>query len=410
MDIEYNVLSALLYDPKQIPKVELKEEWFFGSKNKEIARVLLDENVNMVEPLALYEEIKRRNHLTLITAEHLDNMSIDGYGVKLEEVIPTLKKRFYQERFDSASRKYANAPNLDNFDLMKDALRELEELERPEDDGKLNETIEGLLTELEEGLDPGIQTYPKVDAILGGGIIGGTLLTIGARPGVGKTAFAINLAMEAMIKQPNLVVDFFTLEMSKMQMTKRFVSRICEINSMKFRNPKLALREDEKAKVVASGFKLMESELRVHDSMFNINQIERQIRRRHYESDGKPYIAIVDYLGLVEASDTRKPRHEQVGEITRKLKMITNELDIPIILLSQLNRSIESRQDKTPNLSDLRESGSVEQDSSVVMFIHRDSEDENITVLDVAKNREGFVGEIDFNFIKSKMYFEEISN
>ena len=410
MDIEYNVLSALLYDPKQIPKVEMKEEWFFGSKNKEIAKVLLDENINMVEPLALYEEIKRRNHLTLITAEHLDNMSIDGYGVKLEEVIPTLKKRFYQERFDSASRKYANAPNLDNFDLMKDALRELEELERPEDDGKLNETIEGLLTELEEGLDPGIQTYPKVDAILGGGIIGGTLLTIGARPGVGKTAFAINLAMEAMIKQPNLVVDFFTLEMSKMQMTKRFVSRICEINSMKFRNPKLALREDEKAKVVASGFKLMESELRVHDSMFNINQIERQIRRRHYESDGKPYIAIVDYLGLVEASDTRKPRHEQVGEITRKLKMITNELDIPIILLSQLNRSIESRQDKTPNLSDLRESGSVEQDSSVVMFIHRDSEDENITVLDVAKNREGFVGEIDFNFIKSKMYFEEISN
>lgn len=410
MDIEYNVLSALLYDPKQIPKVELKEEWFFGGRNKEIARVLLDENVNMVEPLALYEEIKRRNHLTLITAEHLDNMSIDGYGVKLEEVIPTLKKRFYQERFDSASRKYANAPNLDNFDLMKDALRELEELERPEDDGKLNETIEGLLTELEEGLDPGIQTYPKVDAILGGGIIGGTLLTIGARPGVGKTAFAINLAMEAMIKQPNLVVDFFTLEMSKMQMTKRFVSRICEINSMKFRNPKLALREDEKAKVVASGFKLMESELRVHDSMFNINQIERQIRRRHYESDGKPYIAIVDYLGLVEASDTRKPRHEQVGEITRKLKMITNELDIPIILLSQLNRSIESRQNKTPNLSDLRESGSVEQDSSVVMFIHRDSEDENITVLDVAKNREGFVGEIDFNFIKSKMYFEEIRN
>src|SRR5574344_586963 len=109
MDIEYSVLSALLYDPKQIPKVELKEEWFFGSKNKEIARVLLDENVNMVEPLALYEEIRRRNHLTLITAEHLDNMSIDGYGVKLEEVIPTLKKRFYQERFDSASRKYANA-------------------------------------------------------------------------------------------------------------------------------------------------------------------------------------------------------------------------------------------------------------------------------------------------------------
>ncbi|MBS7390629.1 MAG: DnaB-like helicase C-terminal domain-containing protein, partial [Fibrobacter sp.] len=237
----------------------------------------------------------------------------------------------------------------------------------------------------------------------------GMLITIGARPGVGKTAYAINLAMEAMNRQPDLAVDFFTLEMSKIQMIKRFISRMCEINSMKFRNPKLTLKSDEKAKVTASGFQLLGSELRVHDSMFHIREIERQIRRRHYEVKGKPYIAFVDYLGLVEASDTRQPRHIQVGEITRTLKILTNELNIPIVLLSQLNRAVENRQDKKPNLSDLRESGSVEQDSNVVMFLHEDGEDEGKTIVSVAKNREGFTGDIEYRFLKSKMYFEEVA-
>ena len=101
--------------------------------------------------------------------------------------------------------------------------------------------------------------------------------------------------------------------------------------------------------------------------------------------------------------------HIQVGEITRTLKILTNELNIPIILLSQLNRAVENRQDKKPNLSDLRESGSVEQDSNVVMFLHEDGEDEGKTIVSVAKNREGFTGDIEYRFLKSKMYFEEVA-
>ena len=409
MKIEYDTLAALIYQPEDIAKTELKPEWFFEQRNKEIAEALLHESKNMIEPNVLFESIRNHNPSTLVDPKFLEDMKIDGYGVDVEENAIALKKRYYKERFDNASRKYASYPSGGNFELMKDALRELEELEKPEDDGKLNGTIDRLLEELETEIEPGILSYPKIDDIFGGGMFGGMLITIGARPGVGKTAYAINLAMEAMNRQPDLAVDFFTLEMSKIQMIKRFISRMCEINSMKFRNPKLTLKSDEKAKVTASGFQLLGSELRVHDSMFHIREIERQIRRRHYEVKGKPYIAFVDYLGLVEASDTRQPRHIQVGEITRTLKMLTNELDIPIVLLSQLNRAVENRQDKKPNLSDLRESGSVEQDSNVVMFLHEDGEDEGKTIVSVAKNREGFTGDIEYRFLKSKMYFEEVA-
>lgn len=408
MKIEHDTLSALLYKPEEIARTDLRSEWFFDESYKEIATVLIESKGKMVEPNVLCEKIRSHNPYTLVTAQQLEDMRVDGFGVNLKENAEGLKYRFYKERFDEASRKYASTPDKWNFYAMKDALRELEELEKPEDDGSLDKAIGHLLNELETEIEPGILTYPKIDDILGGGIYGGMLVTIGARPGVGKTAYGMNIALEAMKHQPGLVVDFFTLEMSKVQMVKRFISRMCDINSMKFRNPKLTLKEQEKAKVTASGFELLNSELRIHDSMFHIREIERQIRRRHHENKGKPYIVFVDYLGLVEASDSRQQRHLQVGEITRTLKILTNELNIPVILFSQLNRAVESRQSKKPNLSDLRESGSVEQDSNVVMFLYQDEEDESKTIVSVAKNREGFTGDIEYNFLKSKMYFEEL--
>lgn len=409
MKLEYDTLAALLYRPKEIPVTELSPNWFFDRRNREIATALIDTDPSTLEVNALHEDIRKRNPNTLVDANFLEDMRIDGFGIELGSNAELLKQRYYKERFDKASREYARMPDEHNLMAMKDALRELEELEKPEDDGKLDGTIEQLFEQLEKEAETGIKTFPKLDFIFGGGMFGGQLIIIGARPAVGKTAFTLNLADNAMLQQPDLQVDFFTLEMNKMQMVQRFISKMTEVNSMKFRNPKLSLRKDEKAKVTASGVKLMQSNLRVHDSMFNIREIERQIRRRHYESDGKPYIAFVDYLGLIDSGDNRQPRHVQVGEITRIFKMLTNELNIPIVLLSQLNRGIEGRQDKKPNLSDLRESGSVEQDANIVMFLHEDLETER-TILSVAKNREGFTGDIEYEFLKSKMLFLEATS
>ena len=177
-----------------------------------------------------------------------------------------------------------------------------------------------------------------------------------------NTAFGVNLAIEAVEKQPDISIDFFTLEMSKKQMVNRFISRIGEINSYKLRNPNSQLDANEKQKVISATSILLNSNFKIHDKLFSLGQIERRIRKSHFEADGKPYVAFVDYLGLIDVSDTKQPRHVQIGEITRTMKILTNELDIPIVLFTQLNRGIESRQDKEPLLSDIRESGSVEQD------------------------------------------------
>lgn len=406
MKIEHDTVAALLYRPEDIARTELKADWFFEPRYKEIISALLNSNKKQITPNTLYESIKLNNPNTLLDANFIEDVRIDGYGIEVDENAKTLKKRYYKERFDMASRKYAGLPNKQNFYEMKDALRELEELEQPEDDGSLDNAVAHLLEELETTIDPGILTYPKINDILGGGITGGMLITIGAKTGFGKTAFGLNLAVEAIKQQPKLAVDFFTLEMNKGQMLKRFVSRLTEINSMKFRNPKLTLKDDEKAKVTAKGFELLNTGLRIHDSIFNIGDIERQIRRRHYESKGSPYIAFIDYLGLIQAADTRQQRYLQVGEITRTLKLLTNELNIPIVIFSQLNRNTENKD--RPTLADLRESASIEQDSNVVIFLFGDSEDESKTIVNFAKNREGFVGDIEYHFLKSKMYFEEI--
>lgn len=223
-----------------------------------------------------------------------------------------------------------------------------------------------------------------------------------------NTAFGINIAVEAMLQQQDIHIDFFTLEMSKKQMLNRFISRLSEINSYNLRDPYKRLDAKQKDSVISTTSLLLNSHFRIHDKLFELNQIARRIRKSHYEANGKPYIAFIDYLGLIDVKDQRQPRHVQVGEITRTMKILTNELDIPIILFTQLNRGIEARQDKEPVLSDIRESGAVEQDSNVVMFLSEPKDQNHNTDVIVAKNREGSLRKLRFNFLKSKMYFEEV--
>lgn len=409
MKLEQQVVSSLLFKPSEIKNVDIDLSWFVDKSNKEIVEAIIDTDGNERDILLLAEHIKNSHPMTKVDDEYIYNLSsMATTSAYLPRYIKELESRYVKNRLVVASERFTNNPTEKNKDAMQERMMELESLSIEEDTGSLKSTVEEIYHSLEYKSEPGILTYPSIDNVLGGGMFGGTLITIGARPGVGKTAFGINLAVEAMIKQPGLHTDFFTLEMSKKQMLNRFISKLSRINSYDLRDPFERLDAKQKASVIDSTTILLNNHFRIHDKCFELNQIARRIRKSHYEADGNPYIAFVDYLGLIGVKDQKQPRHVQVGEITRVMKMLTNELDIPIVLFTQLNRGIEARQDKEPLLSDIRESGAVEQDSNVVMFLSEPVEQQHNTDVVVAKNREGSLRKLRFNFLKSKMDFLEV--
>ena len=405
--IEKEIVSGLLFKPNKIKTLNVEPKWFARKELREIVdtmQKLKEPNLTMGE---LLEEIQALYPLTSNTLDTLDNLRSEGIGKDLESLEDRLHKRYLSDQVARASADYAAYPDPKNFEKLQRAMDKKIEAETVENDGTLDKAFEDLFYKLENDVEQGIRTYPRIDDTLGGGMRGGMLITIGARTGVGKTAYGINLAIQALTKQKDMRMDFYTLEMSQGQMLDRFISRLSEINSYKLRNPNKTLTDNEKGLIKAKSQELLNSHLRIYDTKFNLRDIEIEIRRRHSEARGKPYIAFIDYLQLVEVNTSSDQRHLIVGEITRRLKLLTNELDIPIIVFAQLSRGIESRQDKTPVLADLRESGSIEQDSNVVMFLHQDEETDE-TIVTVAKNREGFTGDIRYRFLKTKMYFQEL--
>lgn len=409
MGLERNFVAGLLYKPSEIKNIEVNPSWFADKTYKEIINVIVETNGDENDILVIAEKIRDNNPLTTVSDEYIYDISTYAVtSAHLPKYAKELEYRYVKDRLVIASNKFGLNPTDENKNKMQEWVMKLDQTQSEEDSGSLDETVEDIYYSLEHQSEPGILTYPTIDQTLGGGMFGGTLITIGARPGVGKTAFGINLAIEAMLKQPKLNTDFFTLEMSKKQMLNRFISRIGEINSYDLRDPYNNLDKKQKSKVVDVTTLMLSSNFKIHDKLFELNQIARRIRKSHYEANGEPYIAFIDYLGLIDVKDQKQPRHVQVGQITRMMKMLTNELDIPIVLFTQLNRGIESRQDKEPMLSDIRESGSVEQDSNVVIFLSEPIDQNHNTDVIVAKNREGSLRKLRFNFLKSKMYFEEV--
>lgn len=410
LELENKITGAAIYDFSLFNRYELKPEWMFDKVNRSIIEALGEREEGYADYSELVMDIKSVDPLSPVTEDTIERLSYHYFDVKdYSKGVHLLKRRYLSERIRQANEEYLNQPDKQNLMKLQDRIRALDELEETEDDGSLDSAIQELLYKLENGGEVGLKSYPKIDRVLGSGLRGGTLMTIGARPAVGKTAFALNIAVEIMNKQDEVNIDLFTLEMSKGQMLDRFVSRLSNITSYNLRKPHTRLTEDEKTKVIADALALGQKGLRVYDSMYTIEQIDKQIRRRVHEVGRDNYVAIIDYIGLVETANKRMDRHLQVGEITRTLKKLTNNLNIPIIALSQLNRAVENRNDKKPNLSDLRESGSVEQDSSIVGFLHRDQDDETEVIFSIAKNREGYTTDIRYRFHVASMWFEELN-
>lgn len=417
MELQRKIVERLLYQPKIIETLDVKPEWFFYKPYKELVELVLETQGKENDPVVLFEKLRDKNPLTTYSVEAIYDMQAEGfYEQGVEKKTKVLMSRYHKELLDKSIAVYNENPSQSNYLIMKDRMIAMEKLDSPEDDGTLGETIKEIEYELENDVEDGIKFYDGLSKILGGGLLGGEFMIIGARTGVGKSSFVINLAVEGKSKNENFVVDFFTLEMTKKQMVKRFLSRTTEINSYKLRNPNGKLSDDEKNTVRKAANMLADGDLRIFDQARSIGDISKIITRRAYDNKGNNYIAIVDYIGLVGSSEGKTEARDKLDETSWKLKTLTITLGIPIISLAQMSRAVDGRQksEKKPMLSDLKDSGSLEQNANIVGFLWEPNKDdpmeEQYTELSIAKSREGITGDLKYRFIKSKMCFEEVSS
>ncbi len=248
------------------------------------------------------------------------------------------------------------------------------------------------------------------------GLQNNELIILAARPSVGKTAFALNIVRHAAIEE-RATVFFVSLEMARVELAERLLACQARVDSFKIR--KSTLNSDDIARLMSAGDALRGNprdgfvKLFIDDTpsqtMLRIAANARRLKHRHGLQ-----LVVIDYLQLIEPENRRDPRQEQVAQISRRLKFLARELQIPVIALAQVNRASEDRQDHRPRLSDLRESGSIEQDADTVMMLHRPGrvdksvEDNTLEVI-IEKQRNGPTGAITLTYLKQYMRYENFA-
>ncbi len=296
-----------------------------------------------------------------------------------DEVLDYAEQRIFEiaERQGRGLRQYAPIKNL-----LAGALKRIDELFH------MKTPITGIST--------GYDDFDKKTA----GLQTSDLIIIAGRPSMGKTAFAVNIAEHAVIKEKKSVA-IFSMEMSSQQLAMRIIGSLSRISQQKIRTGDL---DDEDWPRLTSTISLMEDAKLFIDDTPALTPVELRARSRRIARDHGLDLIIVDYLQLMQVSGTVENRVTEISEISRSLKAMAKELDVPVIALSQLNRSLEQRPNKRPIMSDLRESGAIEQDADLILFIYRDevynedTPDKGVAEIIISKQRNGPIGMIKLTF------------
>jgi replicative DNA helicase len=280
-------------------------------------------------------------------------------------------------------------------------------------DQLLKESFERITQLYEAGADvTGVPSGFRDLDRLTSGFQPGNLIIVAARPSMGKSALGMCMAANLAVRE-NIPVGVFTLEMSKTEVTQRLMCSEAKVESQRLRTGKLAV--DDWPRLTAACDKLAKAPIYVDDTG-SINMMEIRSKARRLKSlEPNLGLILVDYLQLMTSGATSENRVQEVSQISRSLKVLARDLDVPIIAMSQLSRAVEQRHDKRPILSDLRESGSIEQDADLVMFIYRDeyyneeSDQQGIAEVALAKHRNGPTDTIKLSFLKRYAKFSDLA-
>ena len=301
--------------------------------------------------------------------------------------------------------KYAENPDDETLHKLIVDLETVKEIGVQTQEKSLSDHLAEIVEEMStppEQLSNGFNTgFTDLDRMTGG-LQRGDLIIIAARPSVGKTALALNVASGHCANGGTSHV--FSLEMGTKSLLQRMISSQGNIDGQKWRT--MAFSSDDYGNAIDAVGIISNWNLNIYDQTRTINDIRPIIRKAVHDDPDGNHLIIIDYLQLLQTAGRYENRNLEVGAMTRELKLLAMELDVPIVLLSQLSRAVEQRQDKRPMLSDLRDSGNIEQDADVVGFLYRDdyydaeSEAQNIIEIIISKQRNGPTGTVELAFLK----------
>ena len=433
-ELEEAVLGAILLEKSAFDTVTeiLKPECFYVESHQLIFRSMqsLQQKNMPIDMLTVVEELRMQENLEMVGGAYyiskLTNVVVSTANIEAHARI-VLQKFIQRELIRISGEIIGNAyeDSTDVFDLLDDSETKMFNITNNylkknfEDIGnvlaKAINRIDELRTKKDEisGVPSGFASLDRITY----GWQPTDLIILAARPSVGKTAFALNLARNAALHPTKpQAVGFFSLEMSASQLVQRILSAESEIKMEKISRAKL--EDYEYQQLTSKGIKRLETAPIYIDDTAALNIFEFRAKARRLVNKHKVGIIIIDYLQLMSGSNSSggDNRATEIGEISRGLKMLAKELQCPVIALSQLNRSVEQRTDKRPMMSDLRESGAIEQDADVIMFIYRDdyynkeSKEPGVAEVIIGKQRNGPTGTVKLAFLKPLTKFESLAS
>ena len=425
MEAEQSVIGSMLMDRDAIATVNdmLTKDDFYNAQYG-----LLFEHMS-----ALFKEGKPVDIVTLSNRLKENNVSEEIAGMKyigdiLDSVPTSANAKYYAQIVADKSllRKmiklnediekdcYLDTDDVDG--LLEKAEQGVFQLIKERNGGSDFTQIDKIIIDVIDQIEAASKMNTRVTGIPTGfidldnmltGLHGSELILVAARPAMGKTAFVLNIAHEVAVKKKKTTA-IFSLEMSKEQLVTRMIAMDSLVNSQKIMTGQLA--EDEWDKIADSTETIAEAPLFIDDnSAITIADLRSKCRKLKQNNDLS--LIIIDYLQLMSTTKHVESRQQFISDMSRSLKVLARELDVPVIALSQLNRAVDSRPDHKPVLADLRESGAIEQDADVVMFIYRDdyynpdTEKKGIADIIIAKQRKGSVGSVELVWLQDYTNF-----
>ncbi|MCA9132311.1 MAG: replicative DNA helicase, partial [Planctomycetales bacterium] len=429
---EMAVLGSILLMPDVCDDLVmiLKADDFYDDANRKLYQHMTD-MIDLGQKIDVTLLVNR-----LKTMEDYEATGGSAYLAKLANVVPNAAHAVYYAeivRSKATYRKLIEATTgilKDAYEEAYDARELLSQAEQRvfqiQDDrgGQSADSIGDLLTTAMERIDArmkgtltegGVDThYAEFDA-MSGGLHNGELVILAARPSMGKTAFALNVA-ENVSLLGHAPVLFVSLEMSGVELADRLLCSVARVNGHRLRNGTIS--QEDRKRLVEKAVEISHAPLYVDDSpsrtVSEISAVARRIRQKEKALG----LIVIDYLQLIDPDNPKDPRQEQVAKIARRLKGMAREQRVPVLCLAQLNRQAEEGKDHRPRLSHLRESGAIEQDADVVMFVHREeyyhrgdeaSQYAGQAEIIVAKQRNGPVGEVELTWLKEFTRFQDRS-